>query len=53
MAKPKDENRKLVIRKLRMWADARDRRNPEGHGKTGTALLREAAELLEAVAADV
>lgn len=25
------------------WAAARDRRNPTGHGKTGTELLRDAA----------
>lgn len=33
--------------RLRRWADAREKRNPFGHGKTGTALLREAAERIE------
>ena len=33
--------------RLRRWANARERRNPCGYGKTGTALLREAADRIE------
>jgi hypothetical protein len=32
--------------KLIRWAEARERRNPEGHGWTGTVLLRKAANRL-------
>jgi hypothetical protein len=37
-----------LVAQLRRWATARERRNPGGHGKTGTALLREAADVIEA-----
>jgi len=37
-----------LVGRLRRWADARERRNPLGHGKTGTKLLREAADVIEA-----
>ena len=33
--------------RLRRWADARAERNPWGHGTTGTALLREAADVID------
>lgn len=38
---------KEIVFKLHRWANARERRNPFGHGKTGTALLRQAALRLE------
>ena len=36
-----------VVERLRRWADSRDLRNPGGHGRAGTALLREAATEIE------
>lgn len=40
---------KDLVSRLNRWANARERRNsPGGHGKEGTALLREAASGLEA-----
>ena len=43
-----------LVARLRRWANARERRNtPGGHGKTGTALLRDAADRLEAVHGNV
>lgn len=37
-----------VTQRLRRWADARETRNtPGGHGKTGTQLLRQAADRIE------
>ena len=38
---------------LRRWANARTRRNPFGHGKTGTALLNDAADYIDKLEADV
>jgi hypothetical protein len=40
-----------LIPSLRRWADAREKRNTRGgHGATGTALLREAADEIEQLA---
>jgi hypothetical protein len=39
--------------RLRRWADARAKRNPFGHGKTGTALLRDAADHIDKLEAEV
>lgn len=40
-----------IAYRLRRWADARDLRNPNGHGKTGTKLLRDAGDEIDRLVA--
>lgn len=43
-------NHHTLTKHLRRWANARESRNtPGGHGKTGTALLRDAADRIESL----